>query len=570
MTEPYVSIVSGTYNRLQSLKRMVESVRKSVGVGIPYEIVLVDGGSNDGTLEWIRAQTDTVLIPQGELLGACKAFNAGFKVARGKYVIIANDDVEFRYESIQNSVAFMDDHLLCGIGCFPQNRYNDDYTCAKMPVVRNGMQSNEYYGQVCIVPKWLGDKVGWWGTEYHTYAGDNELSCNVLELGLSILPMESSCINDFQIQDGLRVKNNPVDHLKAGGHPDSIRWVNKWTRFGLLGPNIPPRPRVASPLHRVPRIVYAPLYEDKAYPHQLKTKYGLRASLSKHFLVTEVNYRNDPEELYYTVSMFLPDIVLVQYHDPRFLSYDLMNKMKDEFPDITYVSWNGDYSEKSLRSASYKLVARMFDLATFVCGDIEEEYIDEGINFQYWQIGYEDYDPVPESKIERNQFDIVFLGNCYSPVRQRMGQMLRSHKEWKTGLFGGWPSHIKSNGNTQYDFAAGDVLYRSSKIALGDCLFPNSVGYVSNRLFQALHSGAFLLQQRILGMTELLGLEDGVHLVLWDDLPDLERKIAEWLSPAKESERRKIAQEGKRFVDKNHSFDVRVEELLDMIKDLKK
>ena len=57
----YVSVVSGTYNRLSRLKAMVNSVRSSVGVGIPYEIVLVDGGSTDGTLEWARAQSDIAL-----------------------------------------------------------------------------------------------------------------------------------------------------------------------------------------------------------------------------------------------------------------------------------------------------------------------------------------------------------------------------------------------------------------------------------------------------------------------------------------------------------------------------
>jgi hypothetical protein len=38
-----ISVVTGTYNRLVYLQKMVESVRKSIGRGIPYEIVIVDG-----------------------------------------------------------------------------------------------------------------------------------------------------------------------------------------------------------------------------------------------------------------------------------------------------------------------------------------------------------------------------------------------------------------------------------------------------------------------------------------------------------------------------------------------
>ena len=562
--KPYVSIVTGTYNRLDSLKRMVQSVRSSIGLGIPYEIIIVDGGSTDGSLEWLRLQEDIVLVEQGELLGIVKAFDAGFKIAKGEYVVIGNDDIEFRYESLQNAVAFMNDHLDVGIGCFPQNRYSEDYTVAKIPAVQNGKSVSVYYGQVCIVPKWLGDKVGWWG-DYENYGGDNEISCNVHELGLKVVPLESCCINDFKLNDALRTKNAQLG--QNGKHPDSEKWVKKWTRNGKLGPNIIPAPTVRSPLHRIPRMVYAPLYEEDKFPMQLKTKHGLRDAFAERYLVSEINYRRNPESLYYAISMFMPDLVLIQCHDAKNLTYDMMMRYRDEFPTTKFVSWNGDYNPKVLNSPEYIQVMKLFDVATFVTAEVAIEYELKGINFRYWQIGYEDYIPQVLNQTQRDRYDVLFMGNCYNPIRTQMGQMLRYHKNWKTGLFGFWPSHLKADGNTQYDFAEGDALYRSSKIAIGDNLFPNSIGYVSNRLFQALHAGAFLLQQRIPNMEEFLGLQDGKHLVIWDDLEDLEYKISVYLP--EEAERRKISEEGKRFVDKNHSFRNRVEELHRFLRELK-
>jgi spore maturation protein CgeB len=97
--------------------------------------------------------------------------------------------------------------------------------------------------------------------------------------------------------------------------------------------------------------------------------------------------------------------------------------------------------------------------------------------------------------------------------------------------------------------------------------FPNSYGYVSNRIFQALHSGNFTLQQKIPGMTETIGLEDGKHLVEWTDLKDLEEKIKYWLP--RMAERNQIAREGKKFVDRYHTFDQRVVELESMLEKLK-
>jgi spore maturation protein CgeB len=547
---------------------MVASVRSSIGIGIPYEIVLVDGGSIDGSIEWMKAQGDIVLIEQGKLVGAVKAFRAGFDAAKGKYVVIANDDISFRYESLRNAIAFMDDRPTVGIGCFPQNRYNADYTVAKMPAVKAGRQVNYWYGQVCIIPKWLGDQVGWWdpGVGYHTYAGDNELSCNVLELGFDVLPMDSCCIDDFVLKDELREINSMS---RSGSHPDSEKWKKKWTRNGLLGPVLQPSPRLAVPTRFVPRMVYAPLYEDK-FPLQKRTKCGLRDALSKHFLVSEVNYRTNPDELYYAISMFQPQVVLAQVQDARVINYDFMMKVRDEFPKTKFVSWNGDYNEKNLGSPDYMQVMRLFDLATFVTGSVAEDYEEIGINYHYWQIGYEEYTPIPSNQLPSTKYDVVFLGNCYSPQRSKMGERLRRRSQWKVGLFGSWPSHIGKDGINQYDFAAGDAIYRSSKIAIGDNGFPKSIGYASNRLFQALHSGAFLLHQEIPMMKEFLGLENGVHLVTWEDLNHLEAQIEYWLDPARDRERRAIAEQGKRFVDLNHSFDVRVAELLEMLAKVQK
>jgi len=560
-----VSIVTGTYNRLKSLKRMIDSVRNSVGIGFPYEIVVVDGGSTDGTQEFLRNQSDVVLIEQKELLGAVKAFNEGARSSRGRYVIMANDDIAFKYESIVNAISVLEDDSSIGIGCFPQNRYSSEYTVSRMPAVIDGAQSSTWYGQVCIIPRWLGNRVGWWGEGYHTYGGDNEMSCKVLELGLRVVPLESCCIDDFVEKDELR-KINSKGFGPGDNHPDSILWKSRWTRNDKIGPVVSNFPLIDIPKRTKDiRVLYAPIYEDSSFPIQLKTKKGLRESLSKHWMVYEVNYRRDPDLIYYGVSMFRPNLVIIQFHDPKAISYDLMMKLRDEFKDTVFVSWNGDYNLKALESSAYKQVAKLFHLTTFVCMDIIPQYIAEGINAKYWQIGFEDYDVIPGTLKER--IDVLFMGNCYTRQRQSMGEMLRIRKDLKTRLYGSWPSHIGSDGNTLYDFATGDLICRSSEIVLGDNNFPDSYAYVSNRLFQVLHSGAFYLQQVIPGMTQTLGLEDGVHLATWTDLNDLSNKIDFWLP--RKSERLQIGREGKKFIDRYHSFDARVSELMLMLAELK-
>ena len=56
-----VAVILGTYNRKQHLERALASVRSAVG-SLPYEIVVVDGGSTDGSREWLAGEADVVLI----------------------------------------------------------------------------------------------------------------------------------------------------------------------------------------------------------------------------------------------------------------------------------------------------------------------------------------------------------------------------------------------------------------------------------------------------------------------------------------------------------------------------
>ena len=58
-----ISAVLGTYNRLKFLKLTIDSIRKELE-DIQHEIIVVDGGSTDGTLKWLFKQKDIISIIQ--------------------------------------------------------------------------------------------------------------------------------------------------------------------------------------------------------------------------------------------------------------------------------------------------------------------------------------------------------------------------------------------------------------------------------------------------------------------------------------------------------------------------
>lgn len=552
-----LSIVTGTYNRLPFLKRFLSSVRQSLGARYEYEIVLVDGGSTDGTLDFCRTQRDVVLIEQGKLLGAIAAFNAGFAAAKGRYVIIANDDVEFIGHSIAVSLTFMDSHPHIGIGCFLQDRNHKDFhievTGAHM---KDGKSLALPYGQVCIIPKWLGDQAEWWTLPgARTYGGDNALSARVWELGYPIMAIPNAFIHDLTPEDDLRQINNPVPVGKDMSHPDTVAYQKLWPR----GPEYPERFKIRDIGNRPMRILYAPIYE-RGNEVQHQQKKGLRLALQKIGLVWEVDWVAG-QSIVDAARAWRPDLALTQLHSGADMTPYTAGELRRLCGKL--VNWNGDVYDRSV-DEGYIAVLRSFDLQLIVNASAIPNYEKRGVKAAYWQIGYEPdgvgADPVDE------KVDVILQGNGYSNPRLALGRYLKKLPYHVTIIGDQWLDGLART-STLYDFKAGCSWYNAAKIAVGDSQWGSEAkGFVSNRLFQAMAAGgALVCHQEFPGMEEYLKLRDGVHLRTWKNNADLKWLIEYYLDPAHEHERRSIAAAGQREVLRHHSFDVRVKQLRAML-----
>jgi glycosyltransferase involved in cell wall biosynthesis len=608
-----ISIVSGTYNRLPYLQKMVLSVRNSLaGVyGLDYEIVLVDGGSSDTTQEWCKLQPDIRLIEHGKLVGAVKAFNDGAYAATGKYVIMANDDIEFVDNSILIAYAYMETHPNCGGGCFYQDRNGREWHVDGMQAVRvtgsgrsrRVQRVHVYYAQVGIFPKWLGDQVGWWCDELeygrylkdknygdqiglHTYGGDNELSAKIIDLGFTIdpiLPSEPLAkITDKEADDDLRQINN-IDGAhdpKAirGGHPDSFKfgqkWINRNTILGVRGhypgPILKDKPMISDPLPlpTKERVLYLPLFEQ-GYQVQKEQKRGLRDALANIAHVIEYDYMSRYHavgksvmmaELHKICKEFSPTIFISQLHNSDQISGVDIRALRNTCGGVRFVNWNGDYWPDQLLDERGLALARSFDLMTCINRDVVRQHQAAGINTHYWQIGWEpdgrDHEPAVFH-------DIVFLASGYSTARQQLGQYL-AKLPYSTGLYGnGWPEGV-SKGENLYNFQEACRIYRGAKLAIGDSQWPQS-GFVSNRIFQILAAGNCTLCHQWFKDYEALGLVDNVNCIIWKDGADLGQKLKYWLSPANAARLKEISAAGERLAVSRHSFDSRVGELWQML-----
>lgn len=95
MTEPvFLSVVIPLYNKEQSVKRAVQSVLNQTNRY--FEVIVVNDGSTDGSLEVVEAIDDDrlKLISQPNA-GVSAARNTGVEIARAKYVAFLDADDEW-------------------------------------------------------------------------------------------------------------------------------------------------------------------------------------------------------------------------------------------------------------------------------------------------------------------------------------------------------------------------------------------------------------------------------------------------------------------------------------------
>lgn len=84
------SIVIVTHNQLDYTRLCLDSIRFRTDE--PYELIVVDNGSTDGTVDYLRAGRDVRWIENPDNRGFPAAVNQGLAIAQGEQVLLLNND----------------------------------------------------------------------------------------------------------------------------------------------------------------------------------------------------------------------------------------------------------------------------------------------------------------------------------------------------------------------------------------------------------------------------------------------------------------------------------------------
>jgi hypothetical protein len=105
---PDVAVVVVTYDALPWIERCLESVRDA-------STVVVDNGSRDGTVGFVRERFPDVSVIEAENRGLGAGWNVGIRATEGRYVLLLNADAWLVGEALPRLVAFADTRLRAAI-----------------------------------------------------------------------------------------------------------------------------------------------------------------------------------------------------------------------------------------------------------------------------------------------------------------------------------------------------------------------------------------------------------------------------------------------------------------------
>jgi glycosyltransferase involved in cell wall biosynthesis len=231
MNKPIVSIVLGSYNRYQYLPLTIDSVRAELA-GIDHEIIVVDGGSDDGSLQWLTQQKDIITIAQHNR-GEWRSkpierrswgyfMNLAFKCAHGKYVCMISDDCLVVPGAIKNGIALFDAELAKGRNIGAVAFYWRDWSKAETYHVGCTFDNKMYVNHGMYLNSALRD-VGYIDEDYFFYNADGDLCLKLWHNGYEVIDSPDSYIEHYP-HANVDVRKTNYDRFNA----DLKRYFSRW------------------------------------------------------------------------------------------------------------------------------------------------------------------------------------------------------------------------------------------------------------------------------------------------------------------------------------------------------
>jgi GT2 family glycosyltransferase len=191
---PTLSVVVGTYNRLHLLRRCLDSLVNKISVD--HQIVVIDAGSTDGTIDYLKEIPSIRLVCDGERLGQARSYNRVFKTIASKYICWLSDDNMVTDGMLDMAISILEEDPEIAM------------VALKTRDVIGPFQDADYIGGISsvgilncnqgVIRADVLRDVGYFGEEFRDYGIDADLTAKVLLKGWTVVYTKRLAIEHYR------------------------------------------------------------------------------------------------------------------------------------------------------------------------------------------------------------------------------------------------------------------------------------------------------------------------------------------------------------------------------------